>query len=78
MIDNYSSMPNEGWVSMEKIIHRTSMSSFNQRFQEWRDHGIMIENRMIDSNSEYKLFTHPLDVDKDNFRNKVKQTSLNL
>jgi len=59
------------WVSMEEILIRVQMSSFNQRFQEWRERGIDIRNRMNNGTSEYRLFTHPLSIDWVNFRLKV-------
>lgn len=64
MMSNYSSYPKEGWVSMDEILIKIRMSSFNQRFQEWRDRGIIIKNRMINKKSEYKLVTHPSNIDK--------------
>lgn len=61
---------------MEMILQETTMSSFNQRFQEWRQRGIAIENRMIDDRSEYKLFTNPQDIDFETICCKAIQTEL--
>jgi hypothetical protein len=78
MIRHYSPLPVEGWVSMELILQETAMSSFNQRFQEWRKSGITIENRMMDrrQKSEYKLFTHPQNVDVENIRYQAVQMEM--
>jgi hypothetical protein len=78
MITNYSGNPQSGWVSMDRIISRTMMSSFNQRFQEWRRRGIIIKNRVKDGKSEYRLFTNPADIDRDNIRSKALQLMMEI
>ena len=67
----YSKNPEEAWVSMTDIVTKLQMSSFNQRFQEWRKNGIIVEHR-YDSNgqSEYMLATNPRWIDWGEFRNK--------
>ena len=76
MIARYSSNPALGWVAMDEIIQKTLMSSFNQRFQQWRDRGIVITNRMLDGKSKYKLFTHPDDIDRERFSCKAVQVGM--
>ncbi|UCE67359.1 MAG: hypothetical protein JSU85_04920 [Candidatus Zixiibacteriota bacterium] len=76
MIANYSANPGTGWVPAEKCAQ--IMVSYNQRFQQWRLKGIKIENRMIGDKSEYKLYTHPSEIDRDNFRSKVSQMALEI
>jgi hypothetical protein len=76
MIANYSGNSFSGWVSAESCA--TRMVSYNQRFQEWRLNGIKIENRIIEGRSEYKLYTHPLEIDKENFRSKASQMAMDF
>jgi len=76
MIVNYSGNPISGWVSAERCAQ--IMVSYNQRFQQWRNKGIKIENRMKEDRSEYKLYTHPAEIDRENFRSKVSQITIEL
>ena len=48
------------WIPMEEIIRYTEMSSFNQRFQTMREHGIDVRNKMDDGKSHYRMFTDPM------------------
>lgn len=53
------------WLSMVEIIRFTEMSSFNQRFQEWRKKDVQIAHKTIDGKSYYKMETDPLSFDWD-------------
>ena len=48
------------WISMEDIVAYTLMSSFNQRIQEMREHGIDVQQKTIDGQSHYRMFTDPM------------------
>lgn len=48
------------WISMEEIIRYTEMSSFNQRIQTMRKHGLDVKHKTIDDKSHYRLFTDPM------------------
>ena len=61
-------------VSMEQILRITEMSSFNQRFQEWRKLGINVRHSTINGKSYYCLTTHPEAIDAD--RIELRQRSL--
>ena len=72
----YSKNDNLAWVTMEHIVRTTAMSSFSQRFQEWRDRGIDIRNSIVDGASKYRLFTNPESIDFDNFRLKTNEAPI--
>ena len=74
MIFNYTGNPLTGWVPAEQCAAR--MVSYNQRFQQWRANGIKIDNRIREGQSEYKLYTHPSEIDRENFRSKVSQIAI--
>lgn len=48
------------WISMEDIVAYTLMSSFNQRIQEMREHGIDVRNKTEGKKSLYRMFTDPM------------------
>lgn len=48
------------WISMEKIVEYTLMSSFNQRIQTMREAKIDVKHKTIDGQSHYRMFTDPM------------------
>jgi hypothetical protein len=59
------------WASTKQIIQLTSMGSYNQRIQEMRDVGILIECRRILGEHYYQLQTDLTKIDWDDIRLRV-------
>lgn len=64
------------WISMEKIVEYTLMSSFNQRIQEMREHGIDVKNKTIDGQSHYRMFTDPMTFNWSDYTARLPQESI--
>ncbi len=67
------------WISMEEIIRYTEMSSFNQRIQTMRKHGLDVKHKTIDDKSHYRMFTDPMTFNWSDYtvrqpQNRIKRT----